>query len=451
LHNLRMRFAEDLIYTNIGSILVSLNPFKFFPHLYTPELIDEHLNLPPGEISRPHVFQIAAAAFHGLRGERTNQAIVISGESGAGKTEATKKCLQFFASAAGSAAEGIENRLLSANPILEAFGNAKTVRNNNSSRFGKWMEVHFNARAQICGCAIINYLLEKSRVVFQAAQERNYHIFYMLASAAPAELRATLALSGPETYAYTSKSGCVAVEGMSDHELLEELLEAFDSVGFSATERTDLFTIVAGLLHLSNVVFAPVDGDKDKAEVDRSPTVRAELGHAARLLGADPDLLKKTLEQKLIEARGERVWSPLSVDKAYDARNSMAKAIYGRMFDWLVQRVNESMRGSIGTSVNIIGVLDIFGFEIFDNNSFEQLCINYCNEKCVWRRRQQVLGSAVWAAESCAAMLLRAESGAGALAVFSTHVLRVPVMRQFAHPLARPLTLLRAGSGGNAS
>jgi myosin heavy subunit len=146
-------------------------------------------------------------------------------------------------------------------------------------------------------------------------------------------------------------------------------------------EVDDLYTIIAGLLHLSNVTFAPVNGDKDVAEVDKNATVRAELGHAARLLGADPDTLKKCLEQKLIEARGERVWSPLSVDKSFDARNSMAKAIYGRMFDWLVQRVNESMRGSIGTSANIIGVLDIFGFEIFDNNSFEQLCINYCNEK----------------------------------------------------------------------
>jgi myosin heavy subunit len=214
------------------SLQVSINPFKFFPALYTPELIETHLNLPPGEISKPHVFQIAAAAFHGLRGERTNQSIVISGESGAGKTEATKKCLQFFASAAGSAAEGIQDRLLSANPILEGFGNAKTVRNNNSSRFGKWMEVHFNSRAQICGCSIINYLLEKSRVVFQAQQERNYHIFYMLSAAAPSELRTRLALSGPENYAFTSKSNCIVVDNMSDHELFEELSEAFDSVGF---------------------------------------------------------------------------------------------------------------------------------------------------------------------------------------------------------------------------
>lgn len=211
---------------------ISINPFKFFPALYTPALIEQHLNAPPGELPRPHVFAIAAAAFHGLRGERTNQSIIISGESGAGKTEATKKCLQFFASAAGSAAEGIQDRLLSANPILEGFGNAKTVRNNNSSRFGKWMEVHFNSRAQIAGCSITPFLLEKSRVVFQASQERNYHCFYLLTSSAPPDLRTRLALSGPESYAFTSKSGCVAVEGMSDAELFEELSEAFDSVGF---------------------------------------------------------------------------------------------------------------------------------------------------------------------------------------------------------------------------
>ena len=379
LHNLRMRFAEDLIHTSIGTILVLLNPFKYFPHLYTKELIFEHLNLPPGEVAKPHVYGIAAAAFISLRGERKNQAIIISGESGAGKTEATKKCLQFFATATSSVIEGLQDRLIQANPILESFGNAKTLRNNNSSRFGKWMEVHFNSRAQICGCSIINYLLEKSRIVFQAKNERNYHIFYMLASAAPPEIRQRLALAGPEAYNYVNKSGCIVVEGLSDHELYDEIAEAWHACGFTETETFNLYNIVAGLLHLSNCNLLVIN--EDKAELDKSAGTKLALEKAASLLGADEALLKKTLENKLIEARGERVWSPLNERQAIDARNSMAKALYSKMFDWLVQRVNESMTGAIATSANIIGVLDIFGFEIFENYSFEQLCINYCNEK----------------------------------------------------------------------
>ena len=257
LHNLRARFVEDVVYTNIGTILVSINPFKWIDGLYRSELIHEHLHLPPGEIASPHVFQIAAAAFHGLRNERANQSIIISGESGAGKTEATKKCLQFFAEAAGSAdkSSGMENKLLSANPILEAFGNAKTVRNNNSSRFGKWMEVHFNGRAQICGSRIINYLLEKSRVVFQAPNERNYHIFYMITAASPPEMRTRLRLQGADAYAYTNRSGSIVVDGLDDHEEFEVLLESFrcvalgvlggrgagvDSTGASVSVRVDV-------------------------------------------------------------------------------------------------------------------------------------------------------------------------------------------------------------------
>lgn len=230
LHNLKVRFQQDAIYTNIGTILVSINPFKWMPHLYTSELVLEHLNTPTGEISSPHVFQIAAAAYAGLRGERSNQSVIISGESGAGKTEATKQCLKFFAEAAGSSSAGMADKLLSANPILEAFGNAKTVRNNNSSRFGKWMEVHFNGRAQICGSQIINYLLEKSRVAFQANSERNYHIFYMLPIAATPEQRQKFQLTRPEEYAFTNRSSAIVVDGIDDAGEYKELLHSFHLV-----------------------------------------------------------------------------------------------------------------------------------------------------------------------------------------------------------------------------
>ena len=355
LHNLRARFLEDNVYTNIGTILVSINPFTWIEGLYRSELIQEHLHLLPGEIAAPHVFQIAAAAFHGLRSERTNQAVIISGESGAGKTEATKKCLQFFAEAAGSSdkSSGMENKLLSANPILEAFGNAKTVRNNNSSRFGKWMEVHFNIRAQICGSQIINYLLEKSRVVFQSSGERNFHIFYMLCCAAPPEVRAALHLGSADTYGYTNKSGSIVVEGLDDHEEFHVLMQSFDAVEMKAEESSQMFKLVAGLLHMSNITFEAIDADS--CRLTRSSVVEAELGYAAELLGVGRDDLQLALECKLIETRNERVRSPLSAEKAIDGRNSMAKAIYGRQFDWLVQRVNTAMEGSLQDSENVIG------------------------------------------------------------------------------------------------
>lgn len=204
LENLRARFKLDEIYTNIGTILVSINPFKWMDHLYTKEYVEDQLKLGAGEETTPHVFTIANASYQGLRNERLDQSIIISGESGAGKTEATKKCLQFFAEAAGRQSGGMEKRLLSANPILEAFGNAKTVRNNNSSRFGKWMVVHFDGRAQICGSQIVNYLLEKSRVVSQNRDERNYHIFYNLCTGGSQELKERLGLRDVGTYQYVA-------------------------------------------------------------------------------------------------------------------------------------------------------------------------------------------------------------------------------------------------------
>ena len=378
LHNLRMRFLEDLVYTNIGSILVSLNPFCWIEGLYTSELIQEHLNLPPGEISSPHVFQTAASAYNGMRGERMNQAVIISGESGAGKTEATKKCLAFFAEAAGSTGGGMENKLLSANPILEAFGNAKTVRNNNSSRFGKWMEVHFNERAVICGCQILNYLLEKSRIVFQSPTERNFHVFYQLCKAAPKEMRTKLKLGGNDLYNYTNKAA-IEVDGLDDHEEFETVMESFKLLELTPSEVDPRFSVAAGVLHLSNIVFTPVDDDTCRM-TSGAPTAAA-LANAAEQFGVTPAALQSALETKLIETKSERLKSPLSADKAADTRNALAKAVYQRQFDWLVARVNLSMVGTMRDSANIIGVLDIFGFEIFENNSFEQLCINYCNEK----------------------------------------------------------------------
>ena len=375
LRNLKVRFLKELIYTNIGTILVAMNPFKRID-IFGPKIVDHYNAVTSGEDSEPHVFQIASAAYRGVRQERVNQSIIISGESGAGKTEATKHSLVFFAGAAGSAEGNMQDKLIKANPVLEAFGNAKTVRNNNSSRFGKFMEVHFNERAQICGCKIINYLLEKSRIVFQTSLERNYHIFYQLPVASDDALLARLRLTRrPEDYGYT-KNSCIRVDGFDDHEEFADVMQSFAVLGFSAEEYEPLYRIVAGLLHLSNIEFEEIDADSCRLVNSKSCTEGRE--RAGAVLGMDPAELGRGLVEKLIVAQVgknvERVRSPLTLFNARSARDSMAKALYNKMFNWLVARVNVSMASGLSKSKNIIGVLDIFGFEIFVSNSFEQLC-----------------------------------------------------------------------------
>ena len=288
--------------------------------------------------------------------------------------ESSKKILQFLAlhSNNTNVAGGIRDRLLQCTPVLEAFGNAKTVRNNNSSRFGKFMEVHFNERAQICGCKIINYLLEKSRIVFQTNLERNYHIFYQLPTASSDTLLAQLNLTRrPEDYGYTKHSQ-LQVPGLNDHEEFKDVMDSFKTLDFKEEDYLPMFKIVAGLLHLSNVEFEEVDSDT--CRLSTSAACNKGRVDAAAQLGMDAELLGQGLTKKLIVVRGERTLSPLSLFNARSARDSMAKALYNKMFNWLIGRVNDSMKSGLSKSQNIIGVLDIFGFEIFVSNSFEQLC-----------------------------------------------------------------------------
>jgi len=328
--------------------------------VYSAEVAERYLMRQVGEEVPPHVFGIASAAYGNLKNEQTDQAIIISGESGAGKTEATKKCLQFLAEAASrvagssetqeDAASGgsIEKKLLNANPVLEAFGNAKTVRNNNSSRFGKWMVVHFNMRSQICASEIINYLLEKSRVVLQANEERNYHVFYQL-SQIP-WMQQEFDLQSPEHFHYTNQSGCIQVPRMNDKEEMEDVMQAMWAVagmtpppGVLATERPPeqfmgMLRLAAAILHIGNVQFDPVPGKEDEA-CTVSSSVRSEraIANAARILGVDGSALRGALSQKVIQSGTERITTQLSVERAADARNSLARALYGRAFDWLVK------------------------------------------------------------------------------------------------------------------
>eukprot|EP00697_Spironema_sp_BW2_P016732 gnl/Spiro4/8126_TR4286_c0_g1_i1.p1 gnl/Spiro4/8126_TR4286_c0_g1~~gnl/Spiro4/8126_TR4286_c0_g1_i1.p1 ORF type:complete len:1210 (+),score=449.32 gnl/Spiro4/8126_TR4286_c0_g1_i1:55-3684(+) len=380
IHNMRLRAKEFLIYTNVGDILISINPYKRLP-LYTPEVVEQYQYGDPLKLP-PHPYSIADACYKNIIKEEQNQSVIISGESGAGKTEATKIILQYLAEVAGSVS-GVEQKMLVANPVLESFGNAKTVRNNNSSRFGKWMEVHFDRSSRICGCRIVNYLLEKCRVVLQGPNERNYHIFYQLLAGASPDLKRRLYFTPnacrPEHFHYLNQSGCMTVDQIDDASDFREMEEAMSKLEFAPDEKAELLQVISGVLHLGNISFRPEKDDTECSIAD--PAV---LNVVATLLRVNPDSLSRALRFTQFQSggRGSVYTCPLSVAKAGESRDSLAKHIYGRVFDWLVQRVNTALRGGDpGGPPRIIGVLDIFGFEIFQHNSFEQLCINYTNEK----------------------------------------------------------------------
>ena len=371
MYNLKERFKANEIYTNVGNILISINPYKWLP-LYTPEKLNEYINKGNRKMP-PHVFLIADDAYALLRDTQQGQSIVISGESGAGKTECTKQCLQYIAEIAGSSSN-VEQRILLANPILEAFGNAKTLRNNNSSRFGKYVEVFFDQRFTICGASNTNYLLEKSRVVQQSQGERNYHIFYQLCRGLDAGQKKKFRLKNADDYHYLSQSGCMLVEGVDDREEFAEVKSAMESLGFEAAEIDQLWTICAGVLTIGNITFQST-GDRKCSIKDK-----VALADAAFLLQVNPARMEEVLTTRRMVVPGQApITVGLSDADAKAARDALAKFIYEKMFDWLVQRINASI--GTGKGRMSIGILDIFGFEIFKRNSFEQLCINFTNEK----------------------------------------------------------------------
>jgi len=382
LHNLRCRYREDKIYTNISSILISVNPFKLLP-LYTPEMLDkyrEHARDLP-----PHIFSIAYNAYRNMLNNLGDQSVVISGESGAGKSEATKLILQYLADVSARASKGqglaspLEQQILAANPILEAFGNAKTLRNNNSSRFGKLITVNFDSSGCIMGGSIINYLLEKSRVVGQAKGERNYHIFYQLLSIVennPA-LAESLKLTNAELFNYVSQSGVIHIDGVIDDKDFEDMQNSMDILRFSQEEKDEIFRILAGILHFGNVKFKIVENAT--AEDAASIGAMDVFEHACSLWGLSPEKLQPGLLSKNVGTR-EIVLKTYNVVQAQDARDAMTKRVYSELFEIVVKKINKELAS--GKKVHkFIGVLDIFGFESFEVNSFEQLCINFCNEK----------------------------------------------------------------------
>ncbi|GBG32521.1 Myosin-1 [Hondaea fermentalgiana] len=368
---------KSQIYTWVGaahSVLVAVNPYKDIKGLYTPNQVRDYERPPPNKKLPPHVFGIAANSYNALLRDAQNQSILISGESGAGKTVATKHCLSWLADVAGSESH-VEGKILSANPVLEAFGNAKTIRNNNSSRFGKWIEVYFDgATGGICGASIQNYLLERSRVVYQQRGERNFHIFYQMTG--DRDICSRFDLEDASAYQYLNKSGVIKANDVDDEGDLQEVLAAFEELEFGQEEQEWIMATTVAVLLLGNVEFSPKTqaGSVQGSAIKNSGPVK----RAADLLGVDPEELDHVLTFRSISVRGEKSVIPLDPTTARDSCDSLAKGIYSRLFDYLVSRINESLEGRAG---KFIGILDIFGFEIFENNSFEQLCINYCNEK----------------------------------------------------------------------
>ncbi|XP_054649883.1 unconventional myosin-Ic-like isoform X2 [Dunckerocampus dactyliophorus] len=377
IENLRKRFKENLIYTYIGSVLVSVNPYRDL-EIYTKNHMERYRGVNFYEVS-PHIYAVADNSYRSMRTERKDQCILISGESGAGKTEASKKILQYYAVTcpASDQVQTVKDRLLQSNPVLEAFGNAKTLRNDNSSRFGKYMDIQFDFKGAPVGGHIINYLLEKSRVVHQNHGERNFHIFYQLIEGGEEDLLRRLGLErNPQQYQYLVKGNCPKVSSINDRSDWKVVRKALTVIGFNEDEVEELLNIIASVLHLGNVQYG---GEEGVACI----TSDTQIKYLARLLGVNGTVLTEALTHKKIIAKGEELISPLNLEQASSARDALSKAVYGRTFTWLVNKINTSLAYTDDSykHYSVIGLLDIYGFEVFQHNSFEQFCINYCNEK----------------------------------------------------------------------
>merc|ERR1719367_1689798 len=418
LHNIKLRYLKDKIYTFVANILIAINPYDDIKHLYESKTIKSYHGKSLGTMP-PHVFAIADKAFRDMKVLKQSQSVIVSGESGAGKTESTKYILKYLCDNFGSCKSGLEDKILNANPILEAFGNAKTTRNNNSSRFGKFIEIHFDGRCQVAGGYISHYLLERARVVSQSTDERNYHIFYQLCAGAPEELRKKLYLSNPEQFRYLSK-GCTRYFSspqteskipadrkssdmrqngglrdpmLDDAQDFKTVDQDLKNLGMDDQERVNVYTTIASVLHIGNISFED-DSDDNRGGCRITNESENSLQITAKLMGLDADELRRALTARVMQTskggyKGTVIMVPLKVHEASNARDALAKSIYSRLFDNIVGSINKSI--PFEKSCYYIGVLDIAGFEYFTVNSFEQFCINYCNEKLQQFFNQRIL------------------------------------------------------------
>jgi myosin heavy subunit len=436
LHTLRLRYKRDDIYTSAGPILISVNPYKPISFngesLYSDKLMMEYRKKSVFEEQEPHLFQVADRAYTALmdsahdvphleeedadvmviedhsedpnfstKGQPKNQSIIISGESGAGKTEATKYIMQYLAritkkknapdttlSPDGKLIAGLEDRVLSSNPLLETFGNAQTLRNDNSSRFGKFIHINFStSTGSIVNASISNYLLEKTRITTQIEGERNYHIFYQLFAGATPELLEELGLDvGPAAFAYLGNR--TSIKSDKDKDCFNETVQCLSRIGLGREEQTSVFKVAAAVLHIGNVSFEEKLDDNGEHIATISEASRPILEKACDLLGFKSDDVLDAILTKLLVVGGKTIKKASSLAIAEDKRDALAKMTYSSLFLWLVNAVNETLneygQGSKAHSnekLGYIGVLDIYGFECFEVNGYEQLLINYCNEK----------------------------------------------------------------------
>ncbi|AEE79749.1 Myosin-16 [Arabidopsis thaliana] len=388
LDNLATRYELNEIYTYTGNILIAVNPFQGLPHLYDAEVMEKYKEAYFKELN-PHVFAIGGIAYREMINEGRNKCILVSGESGSGKTETTKMLMRYLAYFGGhTAVEGrtVENQVLESNPVLEAFGNAKTVKNNNSSRFGKFVEIQFDDVGRISGAAIRTYLLERSRVCQVSDPERNYHCFYLLCAAPPEDVE-RFKLGDPKSFRYLNQSSCYKLDGVNDAEEYLATRRAMDVVGISEKEQDAIFRVVASILHLGNIEFSKGE-DADSSSVKDEQSM-FHLQMTSELLMCDPHSLEDALCKRMMVTPEEVIKRSLDPLGAAVSRDGLAKTIYSRLFDWLVNKINISI-GQDSHSRRLIGVLDIYGFESFKTNSFEQFCINYTNEKLQQHFNQHV-------------------------------------------------------------
>ncbi|KAM7035671.1 myosin heavy chain, skeletal muscle, adult-like isoform 1-T1 [Acridotheres tristis] len=385
LYNLKERYAAWMIYTYSGLFCVTVNPYKWLP-VYNPEVVLAYRGKKRQE-APPHIFSISDNAYQFMLTDRENQSILITGESGAGKTVNTKRVIQYFATIAASGDKKkeekssgkmqgtLEDQIISANPLLEAFGNAKTVRNDNSSRFGKFIRIHFGATGKLASADIETYLLEKSRVTFQLKAERSYHIFYQIMSNKKPELIDMLLITtNPYDYQFVSQ-GEITVPSINDQEELIATDSAIDILGFTADERTAIYKLTGAVMHYGNLKFK-----QKQREEQAEPDGTEVADKAAYLMGLNSADLLKALCYPRVKVGNEYVTKGQTVQQVYNAVGALAKAVYEKMFLWMVVRINEQLDTKQPRQY-FIGVLDIAGFEIFDFNSLEQLCINFTNEK----------------------------------------------------------------------
>nr|XP_046234145.1 unconventional myosin-Va isoform X5 [Scatophagus argus] len=375
LHNLKVRFVDSkLIYTYCGIVLVAINPYETLP-IYGTDIINAYSGQNMGDMD-PHIFAVAEEAYKQMARDERNQSIIVSGESGAGKTVSAKYAMRYFATVSGSTSEAnIEEKVLASNPIMEAIGNAKTTRNDNSSRFGKYIEIGFDSRYRIIGANMRTYLLEKSRVVFQADEERNYHVFYQLCASSHLPEFKTLKLSSANNFWYTRQGRSPVIDGVDDTKELCTTRNAFTLLGINESYQMGLFQVLAAILHLGNVEIK--DRDADSSVI---PPNNHHLMAFCELVGVTYQDMSQWLCHRKLKTATETYIKPLPRLQATNARDALSKHIYAKLFNWIVEHVNKALITNVKQH-SFIGVLDIYGFETFEINSFEQFCINYANEK----------------------------------------------------------------------